>query len=52
MPWNKREILRQLRAACRKGFSRTEIRELERLARQYGATREEISKAKAAGKGQ
>ncbi len=49
MPWNKRELLRQLRAACRKGLARKEIRELERLAREYGATAEEIARAKEAG---
>jgi hypothetical protein len=46
MPWNKGELLRQIKAACRKGVDRAELRELERLARQYGATREEIAKAK------
>jgi hypothetical protein len=46
MPWNKRELLRQLREACRKEMPRSEIRELEQLARQYGATRQEIAKAK------
>lgn len=46
MPWNKGELLRQIRAACRKGVDQAELRELERLARQYGATREEIARAK------
>jgi len=50
MPWNKRELLRQLREACRKGMPRSDIRELERLAREYGASREEIAKAKRAWK--
>ena len=49
MPWSKSGILRQLRAACQKGLRRAEIRELERLAREYGATREEIAKAKRVG---
>ncbi len=46
MPWNKLALLRQIREACRKKADRAEIRQLERLARQYGATREEIAKAK------
>jgi len=47
MPWNKGELLRQIRAASRrKDADRAELRELERLARQYGATWEEIAKAK------
>ena len=46
MPWNKGELLRQIKTACRKGVDRAELRELERLARQYGATWEEIAKAK------
>ena len=47
MPWNKGELLRQIRTASRrKNVDRAELRELERLARQYGATREEIAKAK------
>ncbi len=46
MPWNKATLLRQLREACRKGLPQAEIRELERLARTYGATRAEIAKAK------
>ncbi len=46
MPSNKKEVLRQIREASRKGLPAAEIRELERLARDYGATGEEISKAK------
>ena len=46
MPWNKGELLRQIKSACRKGVDGAELRELERLARQYGATWEEIAKAK------
>lgn len=46
MPWNKRDLLRQLREACRKKLPSSEIRELERLARQYGATAREIAEAK------
>jgi hypothetical protein len=46
MPWNKQSLLRQLRQAYRKGLPRADIRELERLARRYGATREEIARAK------
>jgi hypothetical protein len=46
MPWNKLSLLRQIREACRKKASRADIRELERLARQYGATWEEIARAK------
>ncbi len=46
MPWNKRELLRQLREAVRRKLSPSEIRELERLARQYGATAKEIAEAK------
>lgn len=47
MPWNKGELLRQIRAMSRhRNCDRAELRELERLARQYGATREEIAKAK------
>lgn len=46
MPWNKGELLREIRRAWEKGLDRAEIRELERLARLYGATREEIARAK------
>jgi hypothetical protein len=46
MPWNKGELLRQIKTACQKSMDRAELRELERLARQYGATWEEIAKAK------
>ncbi len=46
MPWNKKDILRQIREACKKELSPAEVRDLERLAREYGATGEEISKAK------
>ncbi len=46
MPWNKGELLRQIKQAVGKGAGRAEVRELERLARQYGATWEEIAKAK------
>jgi hypothetical protein len=47
MPWNKAALLRQIRTASRrKDIDRAELRELERLARQYGATRAEIAKAK------
>jgi uncharacterized protein YprB with RNaseH-like and TPR domain len=46
MPWNKGELLREIRRAWQKGLDRAELRELERLARLYGATREEIARAK------
>jgi hypothetical protein len=46
MPWNKSGVLRQLRQAYRKGLPRSDIRKLEKLAREYGATREEIARAK------
>jgi hypothetical protein len=46
MPWNKGELLRQIKSLCKKGADRAELREFERLARQYGATWEEIAKAK------
>ncbi len=46
MPWNKGELLREIRRAWAKGLDRAEIRELERLAQLYGATREEIAQAK------
>lgn len=47
MPWNKAALLRQIRAASRrKDVDRAELRQLEQLARQYGATRAEIAKAK------
>lgn len=49
MPWNRVTLLEELRKACTRGWSQ-EIRELERLARDYGAADEEIAKAKAAGK--
>lgn len=50
MPWNKRELLRQLREAYRRQVPREEIRQLERLAREYGATRDEIARARTAAK--
>lgn len=46
MPWNKGELLRELKRAWKKGVDRSELRELERLARQYGATWEEIAQAR------
>ncbi len=46
MPWNKGELLREIKRAMSKGADRGELRELERLARQYGATWEEIARAK------
>lgn len=46
MPWNKKELLRQLREAYRRKLPPSEIRELERLAKQYGATAKEIAEAK------
>ncbi|MGC8873987.1 MAG: hypothetical protein ACP5SI_06000 [Chloroflexia bacterium] len=46
MPWNKKDLLRQLREAYRRKLPRSEIRELERLARQYGATAREIEEAR------
>ena len=46
MPWSKAALLRHLRKAYRKDVSTAEIRELERLARQYGVTRKEIAQAK------
>lgn len=49
MPWNKGELLKEIRRAWEKGLDRAEIRELERLARLYGATREEIARAKGGG---
>lgn len=50
MPWSKSELLRQLRKAYQKGIAASEIRELERLARQYGVSREEMARAKDAAK--
>ena len=46
MPWNKGELLRQIKKAVGKDVDRADLRELVRLARQYGATWEEIARAK------
>ena len=46
MPWNKQSLLRQLRKACSKGLPRSEIRKLESMAKRYGASKEEIARAK------